>query len=185
MLDYQYRVYHIFLGDEHPYFLDFTSYFGVNIRVHKGCRILFCRGLREDERGVSSTPEKTTILWYCSYFWWLKSSILQKQSFHQKSSHSHSCVRHFRISLGLQGGRVRTLADLVVLAVSFTKKPDITGWWCVELLARWPPAHFEGSAAQHVTQELKGRYIVLFSSTFQYLGNNMFKHKNLIQVARL
>ena len=55
----------------------------------------------------------------------------------------------------------------------------------MELLARWPPAHFEGSAAQHVTQELKGRYIVLFSSTFQYLGNNMFKHKNLIEVARL
>ena len=36
-----------FFWDEHPYFLDFTSYFGVNIRVHKGCRILFCRGLRE------------------------------------------------------------------------------------------------------------------------------------------
>lgn len=35
-----------FFWDEHPYFLDFTSYFG-DIRVHKGCRILFCPGLRE------------------------------------------------------------------------------------------------------------------------------------------
>ena len=74
--------------------------------------------------------------------------------------------------------------DLFISAFPWQNR-KVTGWWCVELLARWPPAHFEGAAAQLLTcfSSRRAATFSLFSSAFQYLGNNTFKHKNLIKAA--